>query len=90
VRFLADILGTLRTDAPVRRVLVGAHLTVVCKAGCGMVATLLDPGPHAERSVRGAGRLTGGSTPARGRCHRRPHPPRRSSSSATAEEFFPL
>ncbi len=60
MKLIKDLLASLREEAPVRHVLVGAHWTVVCAAGCGMAATLLDEGPHAERMVRGVGHLAGG------------------------------
>lgn len=61
MQLIKHLLGSIREDAPVRRVLVGAHWTVVCAARCGMAATLLDEGPHGERVARGVGHLAGGS-----------------------------
>lgn len=61
LKLLRDLLASLREDAPVRHVLVGAHWTVVCAAGCGMAATLFEEGPHGERRLRGVGHLAGGS-----------------------------
>jgi uncharacterized protein len=56
---LDDLLGSLNRTAPVRSVLVGAHWTVVCSAGCGMASTIPGPEglPHAHSPVREAGRL---------------------------------
>jgi uncharacterized protein (DUF4213/DUF364 family) len=56
---LDDLLESLRQDAPVRSVLVGAHWTAVCSRGCGLASTLLDDRPHGEAQVRMAGKLTG-------------------------------
>ncbi|MEW6567629.1 MAG: DUF364 domain-containing protein [Chloroflexota bacterium] len=55
---LEELMETLRGDAPVRAVLVGAHWTAVCSRNCGLASTLLDDKPHGEAQVRQAGRLT--------------------------------
>jgi len=54
---LDDLLASLRSDAPVRAVLVGAHWTVVCSRRCGLASTVVDDRPHAHVQVRDAGRL---------------------------------
>jgi uncharacterized protein len=53
---LDDLLATL-PDAPVRRLLVGVHWTVVCSRGCGLASTILGDGPHGHKAVREVGRL---------------------------------
>lgn len=52
-----DLLMSLREDAPVRSVLVGAHWTIVCSRGCGLASTLMDDKPHGHAKVRDVGRL---------------------------------
>lgn len=54
---LDDLISSLRMDAPVRSILVGAHWTVVCSRHCGMAATLMDKQPHGRSQVRDVGRL---------------------------------
>jgi hypothetical protein len=59
VSILSELSASLKHDAPVRSVLVGAHWTAVCSRGCGLASTLLDDRPHGEAQVRMAGNLTG-------------------------------
>jgi uncharacterized protein len=56
---LNELLSTINKSAPVRSVLVGAHWTVVCSAGCGMASTIAngEGQPHGHSPVRDAGRL---------------------------------
>jgi uncharacterized protein len=56
---LDDLLSSVNKDAVVRSVLVGAHWTVVCSAGCGMASTIAggEGMPHGHAPVRDAGRL---------------------------------
>jgi uncharacterized protein (DUF4213/DUF364 family) len=54
---LDDLLSNLPDDAPVRKILVGAHWTVICSQHCGMAATLMGDLPHAHGAVRDVGRL---------------------------------
>ena len=54
---LDELLGTVREDAAVRSVLVGAHCTAVCSRRCGLASTLVGCLPHGEDTVRDVGRL---------------------------------
>ena len=54
---LADLLESIRSDAPVRHILVGAHWTVVCSRHCGIAASLMSEGPHGSEQVRDVGHL---------------------------------
>jgi len=54
-----DLLAAVAGDTPVRHVLVGAHLTVVCSRGCGLASTFASSQPHRRMKVRDAGRLVG-------------------------------
>jgi uncharacterized protein (DUF4213/DUF364 family) len=57
MNILNDLINILYKDAPVRKVLVGAHWTVVCSRHCGMAATLMSSLPHGHGVVRDVGRL---------------------------------
>lgn len=57
MKLLNDIISSIQEDAPVRRVLVGAHWTVVCSRHCGMASTILGDKPHAHEKVREVGQL---------------------------------
>lgn len=52
-----DLLASLRGDAEVRHVLVGAHLTVVCSRRCGLASTLSGSQAPGRPKVRDAGSL---------------------------------
>ena len=54
---LDDLISKLSHDVPVRKVLVGAHWTVVCSRYCGMAATLRGNQPHGHKQVRDVGTL---------------------------------
>ncbi|MCU0252449.1 MAG: DUF364 domain-containing protein [Vicinamibacterales bacterium] len=54
---LDELLDSVREDAPVRSVLVGAHYTAVCSRRCGLASTLIGCLPHGEDPVRDVGRL---------------------------------
>lgn len=56
-RLLKELLDSVTGDAPVRRVLVGAHMTAVCSRRCGIAATIVGRAPLAHLPVREAGRL---------------------------------
>ena len=56
-RLLEALLASVSVDAPVRRVLVGAHMTAVCSLRCGISATFVGAAPYASNPVREAGRL---------------------------------
>ncbi len=57
MKLLNDIIASIQEDAPVRRVLVGAHWTVVCSRHCGMASTILGNKPHGHEKVRDVGQL---------------------------------
>lgn len=57
MNILQELLASIKEDAPVRSVLVGAHWTVVCSRRCGLASTLLDDHPHGHSQVREVGRL---------------------------------
>jgi uncharacterized protein (DUF4213/DUF364 family) len=54
---LDELLNSLKQDAPVRSVLVGAHWTMVCSRFCGLASTLVPKQPHGQDGVRDVGRL---------------------------------
>ena len=54
---LEELLATVVEDAPIRKVLVGAHMTAVCSRRCGIAATFTGAAPHAHVPVRDAGSL---------------------------------
>lgn len=64
MKTLDELLDSLKIDAPVRTVLVGAHWTVVCSHSCGMASTLIDTHIHGTSQVRDVGRLHGKSAQA--------------------------
>jgi uncharacterized protein len=57
VTILDELLGSVQDDCPVRSVLVGAHVTIVCGRRCGLASTLASAGPHGRETVRDVGRL---------------------------------
>jgi hypothetical protein len=57
MQLINDLLNSVKIDAPVRNVLIGAHWTTVSSRGCGMASTVMDPKPHGEGQVRDAGSL---------------------------------
>jgi len=57
MNILDELLNTLKDDAPVRSILVGAHWTVVCSRSCGLASTLMANRPHPPTRVREAGSL---------------------------------
>lgn len=54
---LDDLIDSIKEDAPVRSILVGAHWTVVCSLGSGLAATMQNDHPHGQAKVREAGYL---------------------------------
>lgn len=54
---LDDLLASLYDDAPVRAVMVGAHLTVVCSRRAGLASTLTERNPHERLKLKDVGRL---------------------------------
>lgn len=58
MKIVADLLSTLRTEAPVRDVRQGPFQTAVLTRGCGLASTPHESGPHHGQSpVKDAGRL---------------------------------
>ena len=57
MELLNDLIASIREDAPVRSILVGAHWTVVCSRRCGMASTILGNKPHGHEKVRYVGHL---------------------------------
>jgi uncharacterized protein (DUF4213/DUF364 family) len=55
-KLLENLLADL-PDSQVRRVLVGAHWTVVCSRGCGLASTLTGDKPHGHEAVSEVGNL---------------------------------
>jgi hypothetical protein len=56
-RILTDLLFSLRTDAPVRSILVGVHWTAVCSRVCGLASTLVSSHAHGEGNLDDVGNL---------------------------------
>lgn len=56
-QLIHDLLQSVKNDAPVRNVLIGAHWTAVSSRFCGMASTVMKPQPHGEEVVRDAGSL---------------------------------
>lgn len=56
-RILSELLFSLRSDPPVRSVLVGLHWTVVCSRVCGLASTLISSHVHGEGNLKDAGNL---------------------------------
>jgi len=54
---LDELLTSLHDDAPVRAVVAGAHLTVVCSRRAGLASTLADRNPHERLPLKDVGRL---------------------------------
>jgi len=54
---LDDLLASLHEDAPVRAVVAGAHLAVVCSRGAGLASTLTGRTPHERLKLKDVGRL---------------------------------
>jgi len=52
-----DLLDSLRGDADVRHIMVGAHLTVVCSRRCGLASTLSGGQVYGRPKVKDAGSL---------------------------------
>jgi uncharacterized protein (DUF4213/DUF364 family) len=57
MELLNNLIASIREDAPLRSILVGAHWTVVCSRRCGMASTVLGNKPHGHERVRDVGRL---------------------------------
>ncbi len=57
LQLIEELLQSIQGDAPIRRILVGAHWTAIASRGCGIASTVLAPQPHGEAHVEEAGRL---------------------------------
>ena len=57
MQLINDLLDSVKNNAPVRSVLIGAHWTMVSSHGCGMASTVVNSLPHGEGKVRDAGKL---------------------------------
>jgi uncharacterized protein (DUF4213/DUF364 family) len=57
MQILDDLLSSIKEDAPVHSILVGAHWTVVCSRNCGMASTVISSELHAHAAVREVGHL---------------------------------
>jgi hypothetical protein len=54
---LDDLITSIKEDANIKKILVGAHWTVVQSMCCGMASTVMGNKPHAVERVRDAGDL---------------------------------
>ena len=57
MNLIKNIINSIKKDAPVRNILIGAHWTAVSSNSCGMASTVMKPKPHGEELVRDAGSL---------------------------------
>ncbi len=57
MKILEDILQTVETNFPIRKVQIGIHWTAVISKNCGLASTLCEPPPHHDNQVRDVGRL---------------------------------
>jgi uncharacterized protein len=57
VQLISDLINSLVKDAPIKKILVGAHWTAVRSQYCGMASTTLCDKPHGEGFVKDAGSL---------------------------------
>ena len=57
MNILDDLLESLEEDAPIRKVLVGLHWTLVCSLRCGLASTITDHTPYKRAAVRDVGNL---------------------------------
>ena len=57
MKILEDILQTVETNFPIRKVQIGIHWTSVVSKRCGLASTLCEPPPHHDNQVRDVGRL---------------------------------
>lgn len=55
--FIQALLNSIPRDAPIRKLIVGAHWSTVASLGCGMASTVMSIKPHGEEVVRDAGLL---------------------------------
>ena len=56
-QLIHDLIQSIKIDAAVRNVLVGAHWSAVSSRFCGMASTVMAAQPHGEAHVREAGTL---------------------------------
>ncbi len=57
ITVIDKLLSSLTDDAPVQRVLVGLHWTIVCSRHCGMAATLVSDHSHGDAELTDIGHL---------------------------------
>lgn len=57
LQILKDILQTLKSDFPIRQILIGVHWTAVKSRHCGLASTLCEPPPHHDNQVHDVGQL---------------------------------
>jgi uncharacterized protein (DUF4213/DUF364 family) len=57
MKLISDLINSLNKDAPVKRIIVGAHWTAIQSYSCGMASTTLSDKPHGEGSIKNAGIL---------------------------------
>lgn len=87
---LEALLASTTTDAPVRSVVAGAHLTAVCSLRCGIAATFLGKARHAHPPVRDVGRLERKSARALAEFALSDHPLEASIGVAALNSLLPL
>jgi len=57
MEIIRELIDSIREDAPVRDILIGAHWTAVRSRFCGMASTVMNLKPHGEECVADAGEL---------------------------------
>jgi len=57
MQIIKELIGSLKQDAPIKRIMIGAHWTAVSSRFCGMASTVMSQKPHGEEMVRDAGQL---------------------------------
>jgi len=57
MQILKDLVSTIKSDAPVRKLLMGVHWTAVSSKFCGMASTVTGNQPHGEEAIRDVGKL---------------------------------
>jgi len=57
MKILDELIGSIKDDAPIRRIMVGVHWTAVSSRWCGLASTVMGAMPHGEGKVRDAGEL---------------------------------
>lgn len=57
MQLISDLINSLKTDCPVKQLMLGAHWTAVNSQHCGMASTILSEKPHGEGFIKNAGIL---------------------------------